>query len=114
LIAEQPLLCGALGVALGAAIASLLPRTSTEDELMGDVSDSVKNAARHFASEQVRDARETAARVVQKTHQAAEEEGLTPAGLSERARSAGDRLRQESLPAQPEEHLTSAAADKLS
>lgn len=38
---EQPLLLGALGLALGAVVGALLPRTRTEDRLMGEASDAV-------------------------------------------------------------------------
>jgi hypothetical protein len=50
---EQPLIAAAAGVALGALIAALLPRTSFEDELMGEESDAVKSAAGEFAAERL-------------------------------------------------------------
>ena len=43
--AEQPLLLGALGLALGAALGAILPRTRTEDELMGRTSDELTERA---------------------------------------------------------------------
>lgn len=49
---EQPLLLGALGLAAGAALAALLPRTRTEDRLMGEASDAVKGQAVDVAKEQ--------------------------------------------------------------
>lgn len=39
LIEEQPLILGALGIALGAAIGAALPRTEQEDRLMGKARD---------------------------------------------------------------------------
>ncbi|WIJ24797.1 DUF3618 domain-containing protein [Devosia sp. RR2S18] len=39
---DQPLIAGALAFALGAAIASALPRTRQEDEVLGRASDSIK------------------------------------------------------------------------
>ncbi|MBI0537380.1 DUF3618 domain-containing protein [Roseomonas sp. KE2513] len=42
---EQPLLLGALGLALGAALGAILPRTRTEDELMGRTSDELTERA---------------------------------------------------------------------
>lgn len=50
LLHDQPLVAGALGVALGAAIGALLPSTDTEDEWMGEASDRVKQNARETAS----------------------------------------------------------------
>ena len=41
---EQPLVAGALGVAAGALIGALLPRSNTEDELIGDRADDVKSS----------------------------------------------------------------------
>ena len=41
---DQPLVAGALGVAAGALIGTLLPSSTVEDELVGDRSDSVKSS----------------------------------------------------------------------
>src|SRR5262249_22808584 len=43
---EQPLVLVGLGVALGAAIGATLPRSDTEDELMGETSDEIKDRMR--------------------------------------------------------------------
>lgn len=45
LLREQPLVLGALGVALGAAVGAVLPGTRTEDRLMGETSDAVAEKA---------------------------------------------------------------------
>lgn len=42
---RQPLLLGVFGVAIGAALASWLPPTETEDELIGETSDRMKRRA---------------------------------------------------------------------
>jgi ElaB/YqjD/DUF883 family membrane-anchored ribosome-binding protein len=55
---EQPLLLGALGIALGAALGALLPRTETEDRLMGETSDSVTRQLSTAAQEQYEQAKE--------------------------------------------------------
>ena len=47
---EQPLVIAGLGLALGAALGSVLPSTETERRLMGAPSDSVKRRARGVAS----------------------------------------------------------------
>jgi hypothetical protein len=44
-IGDQPLVLGALGLALGAALGASLPETETEDRLMGEASDAVKEQA---------------------------------------------------------------------
>ena len=48
---EQPLLMGALGLAIGAALGAVLPRTRTEDELMGRTSDELTERAGTMAQD---------------------------------------------------------------
>jgi hypothetical protein len=50
---EQPLVLGAIGVALGAALAAGLPRTRREDELMGEARDEVMSRAQEKGREQL-------------------------------------------------------------
>ncbi|MFC3126105.1 DUF3618 domain-containing protein [Pseudoroseomonas globiformis] len=68
--AEQPLLLGALGLAAGAALAALLPRTETEDRLMGEASDALKGQVGEIASEQYATVKETVAPHVQEAREA--------------------------------------------
>ena len=55
LFEEQPLVLGAIGLAIGAAIGAALPMTGTEDSLMGTTAhrfrDSATDAARHEVDE---------------------------------------------------------------
>lgn len=56
---EQPLLIGALGLAVGAALGALLPRTEAEDRLMGEASEATARQVRETVEtqyEQVKDA----------------------------------------------------------
>jgi ElaB/YqjD/DUF883 family membrane-anchored ribosome-binding protein len=62
LLHEQPLLLGGLGLALGAALGAMLPRTQAEDELMGGTSDRVKRDLEQEGERQYERARETAER----------------------------------------------------
>jgi ElaB/YqjD/DUF883 family membrane-anchored ribosome-binding protein len=55
---EQPLLLGSLGLALGALIGALLPRTQAEDSLMGEASDAVTQQLGTAAQEQYEQAKE--------------------------------------------------------
>ncbi|MBX9751224.1 MAG: DUF3618 domain-containing protein [Roseococcus sp.] len=50
LLENQPLLVGLLGVAVGAALGAALPRTQTEDELLGEAADAATARVREFAS----------------------------------------------------------------
>ncbi|MEO0774016.1 MAG: DUF3618 domain-containing protein [Pseudomonadota bacterium] len=62
-IQEQPLVAGALAVALGAAIASALPRTKTEDRLIGEKRDDLFDEAERIFHQE----REKAERVARAT-----------------------------------------------
>lgn len=55
LLTEQPLLIGALAMAAGAALGTLLPKTSTEDRVMGDWSDKGSDAIKEKAEEKLQD-----------------------------------------------------------
>ncbi|MGO3057438.1 MAG: DUF3618 domain-containing protein [Halomonas sp.] len=52
-VQEHPLVVGALGVALGAALASLFPTTRKEDEYMGEYRDRALHGAAEAGQEQV-------------------------------------------------------------
>jgi ElaB/YqjD/DUF883 family membrane-anchored ribosome-binding protein len=54
---EQPLVLGAMGVALGALIGALLPASETEDRMLGSRSDELKQRARTMGEEQFDKAR---------------------------------------------------------
>jgi hypothetical protein len=93
-IYEQPLLFAAIGLAVGAAIAAALPSTETEDEWMGDASDSVKDTVSEVASNQYEAAKAAAGNVLQEAKGAVEKQGLTPSAAAEVARNVGDKVKQ--------------------
>jgi ElaB/YqjD/DUF883 family membrane-anchored ribosome-binding protein len=49
---SQPLVLAGIGMALGAIVGALLPATETEDQLMGETSDQMKDQARQTAENQ--------------------------------------------------------------
>ncbi|GGJ92057.1 DUF3618 domain-containing protein [Pseudomonas matsuisoli] len=51
LLQEQPLVLGALGMAIGAMLGAGVPGTRQEDQLMGKASDQLKDRAKHKAQE---------------------------------------------------------------
>jgi ElaB/YqjD/DUF883 family membrane-anchored ribosome-binding protein len=61
-ISEQPLLCAAIGVAVGAALASMLPSTEAENQLMGEASDAVKGTAGQVGSDALEGAKNVASK----------------------------------------------------
>lgn len=57
---EQPLVLGAIGVALGAAVGALLPSTEAEDRLMGETRDRALEQAKDVAQQGYERVKETA------------------------------------------------------
>jgi ElaB/YqjD/DUF883 family membrane-anchored ribosome-binding protein len=60
LVREQPLALGAIGLALGACLAAVAPRTRQEDELMGEASDRLTEQAKEAGKEQLDKAQQMA------------------------------------------------------
>lgn len=71
LAADQPLLFGALGLALGAALGAILPRTEAEDEWMGEARDRLAGEAGQMASQAYEQVREVAGEHVSRVAEAA-------------------------------------------
>ncbi|HEY8613011.1 MAG TPA: DUF3618 domain-containing protein [Roseomonas sp.] len=107
----QPLLFGALGLALGAALGAVLPRTQTEDRLLGEardtVADRVEDAAREgyesvraAAGEQLERVQESVAATYSETKEQLDRGGLSNAGntlgkaAGDVTRVAGEALRE--------------------
>jgi len=81
LFRSQPLAIGAVGLAIGAAIAASLPTTETEAEYLGETSDFVKEKASELAGEQVERATEVGEKVAKAVADEARQQGLTGEGL---------------------------------
>lgn len=69
---EQPLLLGALGLAVGSVIGALLPATRREDELMGHTRDDLMARGQRVAREQADQLQASAKRVVDTAQQEAQ------------------------------------------
>jgi hypothetical protein len=72
---DQPLVLAGLGIALGAAVGAVFPSTETEDRMMGEASDELKERTRAFAEEHYEKSRSTAETVLDKVHQRVKESG---------------------------------------
>lgn len=113
MLQEQPLLLGALGLALGAAVGALVPGTETEDRLMGEAREDLIGQARDVAEEGYQslrsaggDARGGVAGMVQDAAHGARE-AVTQAArdMAEQAKSAlneAGRTEESSKPTAPE------------
>ncbi len=74
---EQPLVIGAVGIAIGALLGAGLPSTSVENRLMGDASDALKDTARDEVSHQYESAKAAAADTYEKVSSDVAERGLS-------------------------------------
>ena len=75
LVEEQPLVLGALGIAIGALVGGSLPRTATEDKTLGKSSDSVKHRGKEMAGKAYDKASQKAAEASEKIKQKGSEQG---------------------------------------
>ena len=88
----QPLALGAVGIAIGAAIAASLPRTETEAAYLGETSDYVKRKAGEIAGEQTERATEIGKKVVQAVTDEARQQGLTADGIKAAANDLSNKV----------------------
>lgn len=91
---EQPLMVAAAGLAIGAAVAALLPRTALEDSLMGRTSDAVKDTVSEAAGHAFEEVQDAASRVAHEVADAANREGLTSGAVASAVRETGDKVRR--------------------
>jgi ElaB/YqjD/DUF883 family membrane-anchored ribosome-binding protein len=75
---EQPLALGAIGLAIGACMAAMAPRTRQEDELMGDARDQFLDKAKEVGQEKLEDAKQVANAAMGMATKEAEKRGMTP------------------------------------
>src|SRR6266576_2102919 len=84
---DQPLVVAGVGLAVGAAIGALLPRTKAEDELMGEASDELKEQSKEFAGQQFEKAKKVGEHTYDVAKAEAERQGLTSEGVEDEVRS---------------------------
>ena len=113
-IEQNPLLVASVGLLLGGLIASALPRSEIEDNLVGEASESAKNRARDAASRGFDAAKGAAGEILENAARQAGAEGLTSDGLDTAARDIGQRIRHVAEAAvttafEPDNQFTSSA-----
>jgi len=108
---EQPLVIGAIGIGIGAALGAAFPSTKVEDSLFGDTSDALKRDARAMASQQYEAAKDAGEETLEAVEDAAERHGLVPdedAGdKSSNADGSALHSRTENEPKRPREAMPS-------
>jgi len=77
---EEPLILGAVAVAIGAAIGAALPSTRTEDEWLGETRDRLRDEAMGYGRETLDKATNIAERALQAGEDEAGRQGLKPEG----------------------------------
>lgn len=80
---EEPLILGAVAVAIGAAIGAALPSTRTEDEWLGETRDRLRDDALGYGRETLDKATHVAERAFEAGDAEAEKRGLKPTGQGE-------------------------------
>lgn len=76
-VRAHPVLVGAVGVALGAALAAALPRSSREDSVFGERAERARQAAKEAALREGRKVQEAAKAAVEKARETAERKAPT-------------------------------------
>jgi hypothetical protein len=93
-IEQNPLLVAAVGLLVGGLIASALPRSDIEDDLVGDASTAVKRRAQTAVSQGFDTAKNAVGEVVDEATRQVQDEGLTPDGIGKAAQDIGQRVRR--------------------
>ena len=93
-IEQSPLLVAGVGLLVGGLIASALPRSDFEDELVGDSSSAAKRQVQASASKAFDTARTAAGEIYNETSRQAEAEGLTTEGMGKAAQDITQRVRR--------------------
>jgi uncharacterized phage infection (PIP) family protein YhgE len=93
-IEQNPLLVAGVGLLLGGLIASALPRSEIEDNLVGDASATTKRRTQEAASKGFEAAKGAAGEIIENVARQAGAEGLTSDDLDASARDIGQRVRR--------------------
>ena len=93
-IEQNPLLVAGVGLLVGGLIASALPRSEFEDELVGDTSSAAKRQLEAAASKGFDTAKTAVGEIYDETSRQAEAEGLTTKGMGKAAQDISQRVRR--------------------
>jgi hypothetical protein len=93
-VEQNPLLVAGVGLLLGGLIASALPRSETEENLVGEASATTKRRAQEAAAQSFEVAKGAAGEIIENVARQAGTEGLTSRALDASARDIGHRIRR--------------------
>ena len=94
IIQRNPLLVGGLGLTVGMLIASALPKSDIEKNILGSASADAQKRANEFASKQFDTVKDFASDAIADLAERAGQEGLRPADLNAAAEDLGRRVRK--------------------
>jgi hypothetical protein len=103
MLEEQPLVLGAVAVALGAVLGATLPTSRVENRLLGPTREELQNRAGNYAREQWEKAKEVAVSAGAAALAQAEEQGMTPGSVYEQAKEKITRVADAATEAAKEE-----------
>lgn len=89
---HQPLAVGVVGLAMGAGMAALLPKSETEDRYLGEASDDIKSKAKSLASSKAEQIQDAAKSVFDGAVATAKEQGLTASGAADFVKEVGSKI----------------------
>ena len=93
-IQANPLLVAGVGLLIGGLIASALPKSELEEDLVGEAAAAAKRRANEVASKGFDAAKGVAGEILENVARQAGAEGLTPDQLDQSARDLGQRVRR--------------------
>ena len=93
MLRDQPLVAGALGIAIGAVLGALLPLSRRENELMGETRDEVVDQAMQYGQETLGQATEAAKDVANAAAEAVKEEAQKQGLTADRDQSQSNEQR---------------------
>jgi hypothetical protein len=103
LMDRQPLVLGAIGLGVGAAMAAALPSTAVEADLMGQASADLQTRTREVTAEMTERAADLADNVTAAITKGAQAQGLTPDNFTQSTRDIGQKV----------QNVVSQSADRL-
>ena len=92
-IERQPLMLGAIGLVVGAGLASAFPSTAIEKEMMGEQGLATKERMQAYATEAVETASSRAKEVLEEVKKEAAIQGLTPTGAKDQLQGVAQRVK---------------------
>ena len=93
-IDDQPLMLAVLGIAAGAAIGALMPKTEAENSLMGDRAHALRDQARSVTQDRVDTLKAAAAHAVEGIKQTVSEHGVSGENLSGLVHDVGEHAKR--------------------